>query len=193
MARKIGIRLILVLIACVASALTWHKFMYPFGHRSYTLRHMYAELETYAADHFGKFPDSEEGPYAALQKLYPEYSSAGELAGVSGRISDVKSALLQGAPLSQSLSSWVYVPGLEQTDAGNVAMLWESKAGFYANGRRNFFGGHAVLLVDGRVTNVSAVAWSGFLSQQEQLRKFVLSQHSSIATNVPSLVPKPSP
>jgi len=56
---------------------------------------------------------------------------------------------------------------------GSTSLLWESKSGLYPNGKRNSFGGHAVLLISGDVTNVPAVEWENFLKHQEQLRSAV--------------------
>lgn len=125
----------------------------------------------YAGDHHGKFPDSKEGPYDALKQLYSEYSSPVELAGVSGNINGVADALRKNVPLDATLTSWIYVPGLHKDDAPETAILWESRGGFYANGKRNFFGGHAVLMISGDITNIPSADWEKFLKNQEQLRK----------------------
>ena len=156
-----------------------HKYIFPYGDRSFTLGHMSAVLDTYATDHFGKFPDSPHGPYDALRKLYPDYSLGPELAGVSGKIKAVKSALDQGKSLDGSLTSWVYVPGFEQSDDPGLAILWESREGLYANGKRNSFGGRAVLFISGAVTNIPAGAWTSFLTNQEHLQQIARARRNS--------------
>jgi hypothetical protein len=62
--------------------------------------------------------------------------------------------------------------------------LWESKGGLSPSGRRNEFGGHAVVLVSSDITNVPAVDWDEYLKQQEQRRNVVLSKRAA-RTNAP--------
>jgi hypothetical protein len=64
--------------------------------------------------------------------------------------------------------------------------LWESKGGLYPNGRRNEFGGHAVVLVSSDITNVPAVDWDEYLKQQEQRRNAVQSKRATRTTVPPS-------
>src|SRR5450756_1605972 len=86
-----------------------YNYMYPFGHRSSALPCLYGALFTYAVEHYGNFPDGGTNSYAALGKLYPEYTPSGiELAGLSGNIDSVVNALRSKASLSQSLTSLVY-------------------------------------------------------------------------------------
>ncbi len=54
----------------------------------------------------------------------------------------------------------------------------ETHAGLYYNGKRNFFGGRAVLLIGGNITNVPAADWTKFLQQQEQLRNATLAKRT---------------
>ncbi len=175
----------LAVLVVLGAIVGWYKCMFPYGDRSFTLRHMSAVLDSYAADHFGKFPDSADGAYDALRKLYPDYCLGPELAGVSGEVEALKSALDQGKPIDASLTSWVYVPGFEQTDDSRLAILWESREGLYANGKRNFSGGRAVLLLDGGVTNVPAKAWKAFLNNQEELQKSARARRNSTSDAQP--------
>ncbi len=179
---KTGIALLLALgFAIVVS----YKYMYPFGQRSSTLPCLYGALFAYAVEHNGNFPDSGTNAYEALQRLYPDYTPSGiEFAGISGNIDNLVNALRSKARLSQSLTSLVYIPGLNQNDPPNLALFWESQAGLYPNGRRNFFGGHAVMLVGGTVTNVAAADWASFLNWQEHLRKAALAKRVG-QTNIP--------
>lgn len=161
----------LLVVACCVATVLYRKVAYPYGHRAAVLRSMYFALLNYASDHDGSFPYSEKGNYEALQKLYPEYVFSGvELAGISGDVDAVVAALRNNSPLNQSLTSWVYVQGLKKDDDPNLAILWESRAGLYPNGKRNSFGGRAVLLVNGDITNVPAADWESFEKQQQQLR-----------------------
>jgi hypothetical protein len=174
------IRVILVLFtASLIGFVALHKYMYPFGKRAYTLRQMHAVLALYADENFGMFPGSEKGAYEALSKLYPKFCTGAELAGVSGDIRAVEAALLRKEPLNGSLTSWCYVPGLRRGDNPEIAVLWEARGGLLANGRRNFFGGHAVLLLSGAVTNVPASAWTAFLNEQQKLRYSIQRREES--------------
>jgi hypothetical protein len=180
-------RSILLLIGtavCLAGAAAWHKYTYPYGHRAFLLPFMHSALEDFAREHFGKYPASDKGPGEALRLLYPKYCSADELAGVSGDVNAMRKALREDGTITRPLTSWVYVQGLERGDDANLAVLWESKEGLFANGKRNSFGGHAVLLLGGTFTNVPAADWAGFLKQQEELRKAVQSSRTG-STNAP--------
>jgi hypothetical protein len=131
---------------------------------------MFGGLMQFAAEHEGWFPKSDLGSYAALTQLYPNYCNASELAGVSGNIGVVDSLLKQGTTLDDSSTSWVYMQGFKKGDNPNLAVLWESRSGLYPNGKRNSFGGRAVLLLNGDITNVPAAQWEKFQKYQEQLR-----------------------
>ena len=181
---------IAVLVAMGLAAFATYEYMYPFGHRSCTLPCMHSALFAYAADHYGHFPEGDKGPYDALAKLYPEYTPSGiELAGVSGNVRDVVEALRKGTPFNKALTSWVYVPGLQKDDPHDIAILWESRSGLYSNGRRNSFGGHAVLLIGGDITNVPAANWEKFLKDQERLRETVLAERGPKPRVTPATAP----
>ena len=168
---KLFLVVLLAVAGCIAVVL-YQRVEYPYGHRAAVLRSMYFALLNYASDHGGSFPSSEKGNYDALQKLFPDYTPSGiELAGISGNADAAVAALRNNTPLDQSLTSWVYVQGLKEEDDPNLAVLWELRSGLYPNGKRNSFGGHAVLLVSGDITNVPATDWEGFVKQQEQLRR----------------------
>jgi hypothetical protein len=79
-------------------------------------------------------------------------------------------------PLDQSVSSWVYKPGLRSDDPGDIAILWEAKPGLYYDGRRNNIAGHAVLLISGEITNVAGTNWEKFLKYQDSLRTVAQSK-----------------
>jgi hypothetical protein len=164
----------------------YRKYLYPYGRvwGGVSLPGLFGSLLAYAGDHDGWFPRSNKGPYDALQQLYPYCPSGRELAGVSGNADAVSNALRNGKSLDASLTSWVYVPGFRRDDPEDLAMVWESKPGLYWNGKRNNFGGRAVLLVGGNITNVPAADWAGFLKQQEEMRKAVQSGRTA-PTNTP--------
>jgi len=166
---------------CLLAAAAFWKYTYPFGRRpgGISLPGVYGALVAFAGDHDGWFPRSAKGSYDALQQLYPEYCPSGiELAGVSGNISAVVDALRGGKLLDASLTSWVYVQGFRIDDPKDIAILWESKPGLYYDGRRNNFGGRAVLLISGYITNVPAAEWERFQKHQEQLRNAVLARRA---------------
>lgn len=134
----------------------------------------------YANDHEGWLPKSDKGALDALQKLYPEYCPSGkELAGLSGDIDAVVQNLQSGQPLTERLTSWVYVPGLKDNDDPNIAVLWESKAGIFANGKHDPSGARVAILLSGDITNIPAADWDSFVKQQEQLRRAVQTKRSS--------------
>src|SRR2546422_802651 len=92
----------------------------PHGHREAFVRTVDSDLQNYASDHDGWFPNADD-PYSALAKLYPAYSASGyELAGLSGNIERVTNALQIGHSIS-NLTSWTYVPGLRQDDDPRLA------------------------------------------------------------------------
>lgn len=162
------------------------KSVYPHGHRPAALLSMYLVLRNYAADHDGNFPVSAKGGLDALRQLYPRYAAGIELAGISGDGEATVAALSHGSPLDPSLTSWVYAQGLRVDDDPDLALLWESKGGLYPNGRRNEFGGHAVVLVGSDITNVPAMDWDNYLQQQAQRRNAVLSKRAALTNVAPS-------
>lgn len=167
----------LICAVLVAAFSAWRSYLYPFGRRPCTLQCMFGGLRQYAFEHDGWFPKSVIGPYDALQQLYPTNCSAGDLAGVTGDIGSVEAALRQGKSLNESLTSWVYIRGFRDDDPPNVAILWESRSGFYADGRRNSVGARPVLLLGGDITNIPATDWTNFLDGQRRLRDAVFVKH----------------
>src|ERR1051325_11965447 len=79
------------------------------------MRVVESELRSYARNNDGQFPDGTNS-FEALAKLFPDYSHTGaELAGLSGDIQAVTSALQSRRSIS-NLTGWVYVPGLREDD-----------------------------------------------------------------------------
>ena len=157
------------------------RLAYPFGRTpgGLSLRGLHGSLLAYAGDHQGWFPTSEENGYVALQKLYGDYCPTGaELAGISGNKDDVVEALSEGRELDATLSSWVYIPGYRLGDPAMAALVWETLPGLYPDGRRNTFGGRAVLLLDGSITNIPSSCWDEFVEFQDQLHERVRSYRS---------------
>lgn len=156
-------------LVVIIGAMAW-RGMYPHGRRPCTLRCMHLVLATYAHEHEGWFPDSTNGPMAALQLLYPDYCPVGrELAGVSGDVEAVVRALRDGKPLGEDVSSWRYITGLREDDDPKLALLWEARSGLHANGRRSRHGSRAVLLLGGEITNVVESDWAAFMDEQVAL------------------------
>jgi len=154
----------------IAAVFCLWGYEYPYGSRGAIMLSAYFEMLTYASDHNGEFPSSEDGPYASLQKLYPEYVAYGyELAGLSGPLESITNALGRKTPLNASLTSWVYVQGLKTTNDPNIALFWEAKAGLYRSGRRSPSGSRAVMLLDGTITNVLPADWQNFQRYQSTL------------------------
>jgi hypothetical protein len=148
------------------------SYLFPFGHRPCTLNCMYLALQNYADDHDGFYPNSKLGPLDALRKLYPEYVVGMELAGITGDQTTLKSILESGKPLDKSATSWVYVPGLNQKDGPDLAVLWEARKGILLNGRRASGPVHAVLFNDSfSIKLIPDSEWDKFLKQQELLRE----------------------
>jgi hypothetical protein len=139
---------------------------------------LYFALQDYAAVHQGWFPQSDKGPAAALQKLYPEYVSATVLAGVTGDRKDIGDALQNGMPLTDDLTSWVYIQGLTTNDPHELAIVWERTNGYFANGYKDPSGGRAVLFLDGDTRQVSPSDWPAFLKNQELLRRTAATNRS---------------
>lgn len=174
--RKLSILAPFFCLLLLLAAIFFWRWMYPFGRRAALLPNVGAALNTYASDHGGWFPNGTSDNYAALTKLYPEYCSATELAGVSGNSHATKLTLEQHASLTRSTTSWMYFPGFRSDDPGDVAILWDCTAGFYWDGRRNFCGGRPVLFADRGISNIPLASWDSFVKQQEQLRRSITAK-----------------
>lgn len=147
--------------------------------RSGLMLNVYFAIRIYADDHAGWLPQSKSGPYDALQKLYPIYCPSGqELAGLSGSIDSVKRALKNGEPLTDKLSSWVYVQGFNTNDDPHIAILWEAKRGIFPSGEKDPSGGHAVLFLNGDLKQIPDAGWVKFLNDQEQFRKSIFDKRT---------------
>ena len=163
-----------VILLFAMGVVATRNYLFPFGHRPCTLNCMYLALQNYALDHNGFYPDSNNEPLDALQKLYPIYVGSAELAGVTGDQTALKLTLESGKPLDESVTSWVYVPGLNRKDNPDLAILWEARKGILPNGRRASGPVHAVLFnsIFG-IKLIPDAEWDEFLKQQELLREKV--------------------
>jgi hypothetical protein len=159
------------LVACLIVLFGWYRYQYPYGPKSCTLQCMSGGLLQFAFEHDGWFPRSDNGPEDALARLYPTYCLSWELAGISGDAIATESMLERNGTLDASSTSWIYMQGLKKSDHPDLAILWDSKAGLLANGRRDGSGGRSVLLISGAITNVNGSDWAGFMKGQEELRK----------------------
>ena len=149
---------------------------FPFGDRRALLRNLHSALMNYAADNAGKFPNSEKGPEAALAKLHPLYCFKPiELAGLSGDIGSVESALKGGRPLTKDLTSWRYQQGLRNDDSKQLALVWENSDLVNASSRKSTSRVHAAILIGGDITNVPSADWESFLQAQKVMRAEALS------------------
>jgi hypothetical protein len=135
------------------------------------MTNIWVGFHNYALDHGGWFPRNDTNYYAALQLLWPRYSPATELTGLSGDIDSTVRALERGEPLTSNLSSWIYAQGLRDDDGLGLALLWERSAGIRPTGKKDPSGGHAVLFVSGEIKQIPGPEWDGFLKRQELLRK----------------------
>ena len=143
------------------------------------MTNIWVAFHNYALDHGGWFPRNDTNYYAALQLLYPNYSPACELAGLSGDYEATITALKQGEPLTGNLSSWVYPQGLREDDGLDLALLWERRAGVRPTGNEDPSGGHAVLFISGEIKQIPGPEWDGFLKKQEFLRKTAIEAHGA--------------
>ncbi len=144
-------------------------------------------LEYFAHEHGSWFPNQGNGPVQCLQALYPNLEP--ELAGISGNREETMRRLRDGQPIDESVSSWIYFPGLRLDDDPSVALIWESKSGVGINGRRRE--GHAVGFVDGSFKQISSSQWSDFIRSQQKLREAILNHRqmenpAKFDTNAPS-------
>jgi hypothetical protein len=134
-----------------AAALLYGHIMFPYGDRGAVQPSMYFSLRNFADKHDGYFP------------------SGIELAGLSGDIESTVASLRGGLPLTEAISSWIYVSGLHRDDPPDTAILWESRFGLYRNGKRNGFEGRSVLFISGAISNIARQDWDSFLKQQSYL------------------------
>jgi hypothetical protein len=166
-------RFLLCAAVLILASSAGYRVLYPYGKHYCMAPCMYHALWNYAANNENAFPDSPEGPYAALSKLYPEYLGLGDvetLAGVSGDLNRAKAQLQASGKLDATTTSWVYLPGLRLDDDPRLALIYERRFGIRASGRRDPALGRMVVLLNGEVRFVKEKDWERFQAEQETLR-----------------------
>jgi hypothetical protein len=145
------------------------RWQFPYGHRTCFLPCMLSALRIYAHEHEHAFPDGTNA-HVALQKLYPQFMTAADnLAGVTGNIAVTRVVLSTNGNLTSNESSWVYIPGLKDTDDGDLMILYERTSGVGSNGRR-MPGGRVVGFINGSMRMIPDAEWERFLAEQAKLR-----------------------
>jgi hypothetical protein len=139
---------------------------------------MYFALKNYAKQHNGFYPDSDLSSLDALRKLYPEFVVGVELAGITGDRESLESKLTSGLPLDDVSTSWVYVPGLKESDDPELAVLWESRPGFRHDGRRDSRLGRAVLFNKFAIEYIPENEWEHFIKNQAARREKAFMERS---------------
>lgn len=145
--------------------LHWH---YPYGRSHCCDTGLGISLRNYAASHGGAFPSGEATPEASLSLLYPQLADANALRGKTVPLADVEAALKKNGRLDPATCGWHYVEGLNTSDDGGIAILWD-KVGLGHNGERLPQGDHDVLFLDGHTERIGGDRWQPFLKEQEKL------------------------
>lgn len=132
-------------------------------------------LRLYSNRNEGWYPNDGTNSLDALARLYPVYLDAAKLAGLSGDTEAIKSRLLQGKAIDESISSWIYWPGFRNDDPPELAIIWERAAGVSGIGTRSTPGSHIVGFANAIYDEVSETEWNAFLQKQQILRSNILS------------------
>jgi hypothetical protein len=165
------LQLFFAVLAVVLIVVFSYKWLYPYGNRSCVLPCTLGALEHFAVEHEGWYPNQGMNAVDCLSALYPNLET--ELAGISGDRNEVSRRLATGKPIDESVSSWVYIPGLRTDDDPELALIWERRKGVGFNGRRK--DGYAVGFVSGGFEQIASEDWPEFAKRQETLRESVLS------------------
>lgn len=155
----------------------WYLWKYPFGDRTCLTLCTTLALRLYSDGNEGWYPNGTNS-WDALAILYPIYLDAAKLAGLSGDTEAVKSRLLQGKAIDESISSWIYWPGFRNDDPPELAIIWDRTVGVSGIGVRSKPDGHIVGFADGRYDTLLVEKWSDFLEHQQILRSNILSSRS---------------
>ena len=161
-----------------AGAAWYYHWKLPYGRRDCCLPCLIHGLRMYAHDNDGWFPDGNSTSIDSLRKLFPVYATPLNVAGVSGDVTEVKLRLERGASIDDSVSSWVYWPGLRNDDDPGVALIWERAEGVTGIGVRTKLGGHVVGFVDGSYRQILQSEWPAFVKDQEVLRSNILQNRN---------------
>ena len=71
--KKIWVWVLTTVIVITTLYCFWAARLFPYGNRNAFLPLMVAALQTYAADHDGRFPNKNGDPFGSLVELYPKY------------------------------------------------------------------------------------------------------------------------
>ncbi|HVV71235.1 MAG TPA: hypothetical protein VHI52_07030, partial [Verrucomicrobiae bacterium] len=148
--RMLGGFLLLAILSAVSAwlALQWR---YPYGRSHCCIKSMLLALNLYAQEHQGRFPAGQPSPEASLSLLYKaKLIDADVLRGKTAKEEEVRALLDRGELLGPKSCGWHYVEGLNQSDDGRLALLWD-KAGLGHYGERHRRAWREVLLVDGDI------------------------------------------
>jgi hypothetical protein len=167
---KIGV----VVIFLALTAMGGLYILFPFGIRTCALPCMLSALNMYAAEHSGYFPGGGTNYFEDLRKLYPQYCEPRILAGISGNIRLAQKCLSAGEPLNANTTSWVYFPGLRDSDPPDVMIIYEQASGVLQNGRRTTKGTRVAGFVNGTWKRIPESDWDQFLAVQSARRSSIL-------------------
>jgi hypothetical protein len=131
---------------------------YPYGARRGYAIAMALALEQFANQNGGHYPNGVNG-FVAIKALFPNYIDCDVLAGLSGNREACCKVLREGKELTEASCSWVYLPGLRQTDSKDLPILWERTMSIGGNGESIGDGGRVVVFVGGRRDYVSSTEW----------------------------------
>jgi hypothetical protein len=115
-------------------ALGWYRWTFPYGQSHCCILIVGGALESYAADHDGRFPSGSDCPEASLSLIYSNYVDAYLLRGKSVPLDVVQKALTINGKLGAESCGWHYVEGLTLSDNPEIAILWD-KMGLGHNGQ----------------------------------------------------------
>src|ERR1051326_449015 len=186
------------LIFCILGYGCW-RWKYPYGYRCCVSSLIHLDFATYAGDHDGWYPKGGATPLESLQKLCFEAAGCRHLAGFSGSEKKTVERLSSGGTLDETISSWVYYPGLREDDEDllsaqgikpklGLALVWERRSGIGMGGVRAPEGSHLVIFSRESPTQIGATEWDSFLKEQEECRRVIFASRAQ-----PSIMNTPPP
>jgi hypothetical protein len=111
-----------LVLAGIAGVGGYYQWLYPFGHRVGCRPNTLGALSYYARKHQGWYPRDGAIPLACIAAFYPKYLGA-ELAGITGDRVEVLRRLERRQPIDDTISSWVYFPGLRLDEDPETALV----------------------------------------------------------------------
>jgi uncharacterized protein YvpB len=156
----------------------WH-WRYPYGRSHYCLKSIFLALNVYAQEHGGLYPDGQSSPEASLALLCKEgLLDADTFRGKTAKAKRAGQLLGGGSLTGPESCGWHYVQGLNRSDDGRIAVLWDKlELGHF--GERHKRPGREVLTLGGDCKWITRAEWGHFQSEQESLLKI----RKGIATN----------